>query len=67
MRLFPEFYDNNIRLPIPISSGVLMMIGELPITPPLMFHSFVGRWWMGSGVGSCGLYRLDEVVWSFIW
>ena len=33
-RLFPEFYANNIRLRIPISSGVLMMIGCCHCTPP---------------------------------
>ena len=33
LRLSPEFYDNIIRLPIPISSCVLMMIGVLPVHP----------------------------------
>jgi hypothetical protein len=32
-RLSPEFYDNIIRLPIPTSSGVLLMIGVLPVHP----------------------------------
>ena len=46
MRLFPEFYNNNItRFLIPISSGALMMIGVLPShASPL-----VGGWDPGYG------------------
>ena len=40
---FPEFYDDIIRLPIPISKSVLMMIGVLPMHPsPHVFHLIVG-------------------------
>ena len=51
-RLSPEFYDNIIRLPIPISSGVLIMIGVLPMhpSPHVLFRSLVvGRWNRGLG------------------
>jgi hypothetical protein len=42
-RLSPELYDNIIRLPIPIRSGVLMMLGVLPVYPS-SHGSFVGGW-----------------------
>ena len=44
-RLSPEFYDNIIRLPIPISSVVLMMIGVLPMHPSP--HVSFARCWLG--------------------
>ena len=47
--LSPEFYDSIIRLLIPISSGVLMMIGVLP-EHPSPHVSFV-RWWLVDGIG----------------
>ena len=48
-RLSPEFYDNIIRLLIPISSGALMMIEVLQIHPS-PHVSFV-RWWLMDGIG----------------
>ena len=56
-RLSPELYDNIIRIPIPISSGVLMMIGVLPMHPSP--HVSLICCWLVDGIGSllCGLYR----------
>ena len=61
-RLSPKFYDNIIRLPIPISSGVMMMIGVLPVypSPPVSF----ARWWLVDGIGGWVVWLiscLDEV------
>ena len=63
MRLFPEFYDNTIRLPIPISSGVLMMIRVLPMHPS-PYVSFV-CWWLVDKIGGWVVWPiscLGEVV-----
>ena len=66
-RLSPEFNDNIIRLPIPISSVVLMMIGVLPMHPS-PHGSFVVCWWMGSGGWVVWLIScLDEVKWSYMY
>ena len=62
VRLSPEFYDSIIRLPIPISSGVLMMIGVLPMhpSPHGSFARVVGGWdrgwvvWLISCLGEMG-------------
>ena len=65
-RLSPEFYDNIIRLPILISSGVLMMIGVLPIHPS-PHVSFV-RLWLVDGIGGWVMWLiscLDEVGRSY--
>ena len=61
-RLSPEFYDNIIRLPIPISSGVLMMIGVLPMHPS-PHVSFVLCWLVDGirGLGRVACMCLDEV------
>ena len=50
-RLSPEFYDNIIRLPIPISSDMLMMIGMLPMhpSPDISFCSLVVGGWDRGG------------------
>ena len=67
-RLSPEFYDNIIRLPIPISNGMLMMIRLLPMHPSP--HGFirslvVGEWDQGWVMWL--IVCLDEMVWSRIW
>ena len=51
-RLSPEFYDNIIRLPIPISNIILMMIRVLPMHPSphgLIRSLVVGGWDRGLG------------------
>ena len=67
-RLSPEFHDCIIRLPILISSGVLMMIGVLPMHPS-PYVSFV-RWRLVGGIGGWIVWLiscLNEVGWLCIW
>ena len=67
-RFSPEFYDDIIRLPIPISSGVLMLIGVLPVHPSPHVSFVLG--WLMDGIGGWVVWLIScfgEVVVYATW